>query len=81
MPPDEFAEALREELARRGGHFDPDDVARFVLSAWPRIAADPDPARWRSWRCWTKFRWPSTSTSSRQSRSLTPRRATTRVAS
>ena len=46
MTPEEFAELLRQELARRGGHFDPDDMARFVLSAWPRIVADPDPARW-----------------------------------
>jgi hypothetical protein len=48
MTPEEFAERVRHELTRRGGHFDPANVLRFVRSAWPRVAADPDVARWAS---------------------------------
>ena len=46
MTPDEFVRVLRQELARRGGHFSPADVRAFVASEWPRIEPDPDPVRW-----------------------------------
>jgi hypothetical protein len=46
MTPEQFAELLRRDLARRGGHFDRGDVLRFLLSAWRDITADPDVARW-----------------------------------
>ena len=32
MTQDEFVKLLLEELARRGGHFEPDDVRRFVTA-------------------------------------------------
>ena len=46
MTEQEFAEALRQELARRGGHFDPADVWAFVESQWHRIRKDPEVRRW-----------------------------------
>jgi hypothetical protein len=46
MTPEQFAELIRRDLARRSGHFDPADVLRYVLSGWDQIAADPDVARW-----------------------------------
>jgi hypothetical protein len=46
MTEHEFAEALRRELARRGFHFDPADVRRFVAQEWAGIQQDPDPWGW-----------------------------------
>jgi hypothetical protein len=41
-----FVEALRQELARRGFHFDPAEVGHFVAAEWAGIEQDPDPWSW-----------------------------------
>ena len=46
MAPDEFVRVLHQELARRGGRFDPADVRAFVEAAWPEVEKDRDPGRW-----------------------------------
>jgi hypothetical protein len=46
MTPHAFVEALRQELARRGFHFDPANVGVFVATEWVEIEQDPDPWSW-----------------------------------
>jgi hypothetical protein len=48
MTRDEFTQALKQDLQRRGIPFDPQQIPAFVESIWSAVEADPDPARWAS---------------------------------